>query len=54
MSGKTRTRSHSNVTCLQAAHQHCSFSFDVLIAHLSGVTGPEPDFEDGNWLVTNW
>ena len=30
---------------------HCSFCFDVLIAHLTGLEGPPPDFEDGNWYV---
>eukprot|EP00775_Hariotina_reticulata_P013589 gene13589-13714_t len=55
MSGKTCTGSHSNVTCLQSTHHHCSFSFDVLIAHLSGLEGPEPDFEDGNCpLFVTW
>lgn len=36
----------------QADVQHCSYCFDVLIAQLTGLQGPPPDFEDGNWYVT--
>jgi hypothetical protein len=33
----------------QADQKHCSYAFDVLIAHLTGLEEPPPDFEDGNW-----
>lgn len=37
----------------QADVQHCSYCFDVLIAQLTRLEGPPPDFEDGNWYVTS-
>lgn len=36
---------------LEATQTHCSFCFDVLIAHLAGVASPEPDFDDAHWCV---
>jgi hypothetical protein len=33
----------------QADGAHCSYAFDVLLAHLAGLEAPPPDFEDGNW-----
>lgn len=33
----------------QADVQHCNYCFDMLIGHLTGLEGPLPDFEDGNW-----
>lgn len=44
-----------SMTCIKgtsrrhADHKHCSYAFDVLIAHLTGLEEPPPDFEDGNW-----
>jgi AMMECR1 domain-containing protein len=35
------------VTQMQASQGHCSFCFDVLIAHLTKIEPPSPDFEDG-------
>eukprot|EP00882_Tetradesmus_deserticola_P024830 GHRQ01027158.1.p1 GENE.GHRQ01027158.1~~GHRQ01027158.1.p1 ORF type:complete len:191 (+),score=32.23 GHRQ01027158.1:359-931(+) len=43
------------VTQAQANQNHCSFCFDVLIAHLTKVEPPAPDFEDGHQpLFVTW
>jgi AMMECR1 domain-containing protein len=43
------------VTQMQASQDHCSFCFDVLIAHLTNVESPAPDFEDGHQpLFVTW
>eukprot|EP00878_Enallax_costatus_P034663 GHUV01038450.1.p1 GENE.GHUV01038450.1~~GHUV01038450.1.p1 ORF type:complete len:101 (+),score=2.74 GHUV01038450.1:220-522(+) len=52
---ESRNGSVAVVEKLQSTQEHCSFCFDVLIAHLANVDAPVPDFSDANCpLFVTW